>query len=370
MSGALHIVEPTLADTAGHCHALVMALACAVPADRPLHIWAARGLAGTWDGPGHLHAHFQARWRRWQAWLLFRRLLREGHQLLLSTATTTDLLLLDWAAHGQIAPQQVHAFVHWLNVRPSKLRLLQGLARRQPHLRIHVPTTSVLQAFVAAGFDADLVPYPLALRPAAAQAKDRGAAPTFRHLLVPGGSRLDKGFDCVVLLVEHLAREGVRWPITVQVSRESRHDHDNELDRWVARLRAAGYAGLQLIERPLAPADYAALFDGALVLQPYEPRTFADRVSGVTLDALAAGAPTVVPDATWMASVVRRFDAGAITNDRSPQALASAISGALGRYPDLAMSAAAAAPIVRAEHSASALMQRVLDSAPQAQSPL
>jgi nucleoside-diphosphate-sugar epimerase len=41
----------------------------------------------------------------------------------------------------------------------------------------------------------------------------------------------------------------------------------------------------------LSPQDYAALFDGAIYLQPYDKDDFRDRSSGVTLDALAHAAP-------------------------------------------------------------------------------
>lgn len=357
----LHLVEPTLNGTAGHCHALVQALAQAVPPDWDLQIWAGRGLGTSWDGPGQLHAHFSRRWRRLQAYALYRRLLRQPGRVLVTTAMTTDLVLADWAAPGQMPPDKFFAFVHWLNVRPSKRELLQRLARRQPNLRILAPTDSVVQGFRDCGFAATQVPYPLgAGTPLAAP-----QATAFRHLLVAGGARLDKGFDRIVALVEALAARGLDWPITVQVSREDRHGADTALAACIDRLRASTYPGLRLCEDTLSAADYRRLFDGAIALQPYQPEDFADRVSGVTLDALGAGAPVVVPEGTWMARLVRRFDAGAVLAERTPDALIDAIAPLLADHAGYARRARAAAAVVQAEHSAGALIDQVLSSAPQ-----
>jgi len=355
----LHLIEPTLADAAGHGHALVLALAQAAAPDCEVQVWAAREFRSAWTGPGRLHAHFSRRWRRPQAFALYRRLLREPGRLLITTAGTTDLLLAAWAAPGRLGPGKCHAFVHWLNARESKRRLLTRLARRQPHLQILAPTDSVARFFRDCGFDAVAVPYPLAAdaRPAASQAG------TFDHLLVAGGARVDKGFDCNVELAELMAQRGLDWPLTIQVSREERHRDDAALTQWIERLRACKLPRLTLREDTPSPADYRRLFDGAVVLQPYRPGAFADRVSGVTLDALAAGAPVIATDHTWMARLVQRFDAGVVLQERTPQALVAAIERVLADHAAYAQRALQAAAQVRAEHSARPLIARVLGRA-------
>ena len=355
----LHLIEPTLAEEVGHCHALVLALAQAAPAGCDLQVWAARSFGSAWSGPGRLHAHFSRRWRRLQAYALYRRLLREPGRLLITTAGTTDLLLAACAAPGRIEPGKCHAFVHWLNTRESKRRLLERLARRQPHLQILAPTDSVARFFVDCGFDAAAVPYPLAVDTHAAAPQASG----FRHLLVAGGARLDKGFDCIVELAELMVQRGLDWPLTVQISREQRHHDDDALTRWIERLRACALPHLTLREDTLTPSGYRQLFPGAVVLQPYRPDLFTDRVSGVTLDALGAGAPVIASAQTWMARLVQRFDAGVVLSERTPHALAAAIERVLAAHAAYAQRALQASAHVRAEHSAAPLMAQVLGRA-------
>ena len=361
----LHIIEPTLTGTAGHCHSLVRALvdaatAAAQEAASPaaITVWAGRSALADWPGPARLVAHFSRRWRRLQAYFLLRRLLRQPGRVLISTARSTDLLLADWAASGQVPPHKLFLFVHWLSGKPARARRLSALARRQPHLEILAPTASVVAFFRACGFRATQVAYPLATSAPAPAA----APPAFKHLLVAGGARIDKGFDQLVDLVAELARRGLAWPVTVQTSIEPRHRHDPALASALARLRGLQlqHPGLVLIDQALSPADYRALFDGALVLQPYRVADFKDRVSGVTLDALAAGAPVVATDGTWMAGLLRRFGAGVATADLSPAGLISAIDRVLADHAGFAARARAAAAGVQAEHSARQLIDAVL----------
>ena len=358
MARPLHIIEPTLAGDSGHCHSLVRALAHAAR-ECDITVWASRAAAPGWPGPGRLVPHFQRRWRRLQAFWLYRRLLRQPGTILVATAGTADLVLADWAAPGRIQAHKLFMFVHWLGGKAAKARRLSAIARRQPNIEILAPTATVADFFAACGFRATLVPYPLALpdAPVALQ------APVFRHLLVAGGARIDKGFDRVVDLVVEMQRRGLALPITVQTSFEARHQQDPALAQQINRLRAAGYGALTLCDQAMGPAAYRALFDGALVLQPYRTADFRDRVSGVTLDALSAGAPVVASDGTWMADLVRRFDAGVATHDLSPSGLLAAIHPVLADHAHFAARARAAAASVQADHSAKRLLDVVLQRA-------
>ena len=352
----LHIIEPTLSNHAGHCHSLVHALVNAAP-ECDITVWANRQAGAIWRGPGRLQPYFHRRLRRPQALFLYRRLLRQPGPMLVSTAGSTDLVLADWAASGCIPPHKLFLFVHWLNAKASKVRLLSAIAKRQPNIEILAPTAEVVDFFTSCGFPATLVPYPLApLAPRTAP----GAATGFRHLLVAGGARLDKGFAEVVDLVAEMQRRDLRWPITVQTASEDRHRADPALLQQVGRLRSLGYAGLMLQDETMDPNAYRALFDGAVVIQPYRAHDFRSRVSGVTLDALAAGAPVVVTAGTWMADLAQRFEAGVATADLSAAGLITAIETVLADHARLARHAKAAATTVQAEHSAQRLFDVVL----------
>ncbi len=351
----LHIIEPTLANNTGHCHSLVRSLAQAAP-ECDITVWANRHAGGLWRGPGRLQAFFHRHLRRPQALLLYRRLLRQPGRMLVATAGSTDLVLADWAAPGRIPPHKLFLFVHWLNAKASKARLLSTIAKRQPNMHILAPTASVAEFFRSCGFQATVVPYPLEL-----DADPATASPAaFKHLLVAGGARMDKGFGHVVDLVIEMGRRGLNWPVVAQISAEDRHRRDPALAQHIERLRAAQYGGLTLHEEAMSPEAYHALFAGAIAIQPYRAQDFKDRVSGVTLDALRAGAPVVVTDGTWMAALVRRFDAGVATADLSATGLLVAVEQVLNNHAHYAAQARLAAAGVSAEHSARRLLDVVL----------
>lgn len=359
---ALHIVEPRLTGDTGHCLSLVRALARAAAeagAGDRLTIWGGNEAAAAWRGPGTLEPHFRPRWRKLQGFLLLRRLLREPGRILISTAGTTDLVMADWAAAGRIPAHKLFLFVHWVGAKAHKAKLLERLARRQPQVQILAPTAAVAELFTRCGFQVHTMPYPVE-----AGADQGQAAPVpFRHLLVAGGARLDKGFAQVVDLVEALHARGAALPIAVQTSAEPQHLKDRALSAALERLRASPYGGLRLLPQALGPAAYRALFEGAVVLQPYDAHEFADRVSGVTLDALAAGAPVVATAGTWMARLVAAERAGESPGEPGADGLLRAVEVVLADYAGYAARARGASARLRAGHSARALIDVVLASA-------
>lgn len=353
----LHIVEPTLSGEAGHCLSLVRALAQAAP-EFAVTVWAGRGAAAVWPGPQRLVPHFDRRWRRLQALALYRRLLREPGRILVATAGSADMVLADWAARGRISPGKLFMLVHWLNAKRGKQRLLSGVARRQPGIEILAPTPATADFFADCGFRATVVNYPLAA-PDNAAVEDRPAA-GFSHLLVAGGARIDKGFDRVVDLVAEMQQRKLSLPIIIQVSLEPGQRDDRDLAHQLERLRGLRYGGLSLRDRPMDAAAYRAMFDGAIVIQPYRADDFRDRVSGVTLDALSAGSPVIATAGTWMAALLQRFDAGLAIADLSAASLLQAIDRLLADYPHYAARACVASAAVQSEHSARHLIDTVL----------
>jgi glycosyltransferase involved in cell wall biosynthesis len=352
----LHIIEPRLTGDTGHCLSLVRALAGAAAeagaADR-MTIWGGAMAAGTWQGPGRLKAHFHRRWRRLQALWLLRRLLREPGRILVATAGSADLVSAQLAASGRIAPRKLFCFVHWVGAKAGKADLLARIARLQPNIEILAPTAAVAELFSRCGFRTRQVPYPI-------EAPAEAPPLPLTHVLVAGGARLDKGLAQVVALVEALSARGSTLPVVVQTSTEAQHLADPALAGLLERLRLSAYPALRLLPDALDAQAYRALFRGALVLQPYAADAFADRVSGVTLDALAAGAPVVTTAGTWMARCVERFGAGVATADLGPQALLRAVDSVLADPAAYAARARQASAALRAEHSARSLIDAVL----------
>ena len=315
----VQVVEPTLEGYSGHCHSLVTSL-CHALAGMPIELWSASGSAGMNFG-SHVANHplFRRRIRLPQAWLLYRRLLRSGAPLVVTTARRSDLVLFDLVARGQLPPNRVFLYFHWLRETPTKLRSLRKLALRQPNIVILGTTASVVEIFKRCGFaHVFLLPYPSP----PASASDHSAP--FRQLLYAGAARRDKGFSLIVDLVELLAREGARTPIAVQVSADHYGKVDAQTRSDIARLQAAGYSALTLTPQTLTPQEYSNLFPGSICLQAYDRNEFRDRVSGVTLDALAHACPIVATAGTWSAALIKPFGAGVELHTMSAASLLQA----------------------------------------------
>jgi glycosyltransferase involved in cell wall biosynthesis len=355
----LHVVEPTLVDQTGHCHSFIGALCEAGPEQR-FEVWAGRAAAALFPElpQVQLHPHFTRRLRRWQGLRLLYALLRAPGRVFVPTASTTDLLLAHLAARGPLPPGKVSFFFHWLRPGERRRQRLAALARRQPELGVLAATEACVSDLREAGFRrARFAPYPLA--PSTHPPAD---APAFRHLLFAGAARIDKGFPRVVDLVERLAHAGAdsALPLAIQTSARHYGKLDPAVARELERLERIQYPALRTHPQTLERAAYGELFHGAICLQPYDRAEFAERVSAVTVDALARGAPIITSAGTWMGRAVTRWGAG-LTLDRPDAAAleqaARAIAADYPRYSALARKAAAA---IHEQHSARHLLDAVL----------
>ncbi len=328
----LHIVEPTLESEAGHCHSFVESF-CRAGRNAG---WSLRLFSGFGARLPELEAEgvrvlplFLRRLRRIQAFFLYRRLLREEGRIFVPTATRIDLLLLSLAAGGAIPPRKVFLYFHWFRPDDGKRKFLRRIARRQPDLAVLAPTGSVVGVFRECGYgSAREAPYPIT----PVDPGDRGEEVPFRHLLFAGAARMDKGFSKVVDLVELMRARGMEMPVSVQASPDHYGRVDPEVRGEIDRLGRIGYPRLETRTGTLGEREYPEQFRGAVCLQPYDPADFADRVSGVTLDALSRGCPVVTLKGTWMGRVVERFEAGLAVEDASPQRLLAAVEEIVAGY--------------------------------------
>ncbi len=352
MEKLIHIVEPTLESEAGHCHSFVASLCRARGTGGPeLQVWAGRRarLPGLEAAGVTVRPYFSRKVRRLQEFFLLSRLLRSPGRIFIATAGRADLALLDLAARGEVPPGKAFLFFHWVRPAPGKEDRLRRAARRQPHVAVLAPTASGAEVFRRCGFEAArVVPYPIT--PGARTAS--GEPVPFRHLLYAGAARQDKGFSAVVDLVALLAEKGRDLPVVIQASADhyDKFDHPTQAD--IARLDAVRYPFLRIHRETLDASAYAELFRGAVCLQPYRRDDFADRISGVTLDALSAGCPVVATAGTWMARVVDRFGAGRAVGELSPGSLLSAVEEIRADYGRCGENAVRAGRTLQDENSA------------------
>jgi len=350
----IEVVEPTLASEAGHCAALFRGLHAAAPQLR-FRLWIDRraSLPGWADGATQLRPFFHRRWRKLEAILLYHRLLRGGAPIFVPTASYFDLRALDLAARGPIAPHRAFLYFHKLRGDPSRLQALAALARRQPNLELFGTSTQIVERLRGAGFRQVEAVLPVLAGVAA------GEGARFRHLLSAGAARADKGFGRIVDLVERLAADGADLPIAVQTSGDHYGRYDERTRADLERLDRLAYAGLQRVGDTLDAAAYAALFPGAVCLQPYDPAEYGDKMSAVTFDALRAGAPVVTLAGTTMARIVEQTGAGIVVADATAPTLLRAARDAVARYAELHARAAAAGQQFRPEASWAPLVQRL-----------
>lgn len=179
----------------------------------------------------------------------------------------------------------------------------------------------------------------------------------FRHLLMAGAARLNKGLDLVARLAQNWAGEGREIPLTVQVSQKHADRHGRREGDVVRSLLSSGYRGLNADDAIPDRATYLSRFQGALVLAPYERAQFASQVSGIVLDALLHGAPVIATSGTWPGAQVERFGAGEAIEERTPEALAKAIDRVLADWDGYSKRACEAAKVLAKEHDPANLLR-------------
>lgn len=347
----IHIIEPTLETEAGHCHSFVESLCRAAGARPPsMCIWAgSRARLPRLESSGiTVRPYFHRRIRRIQEYFLLRKLLGGPGRIFLSTGGRIDLILLDRASGREIPPEKAYLYVHWVRPTAAKEDSFRKVAQKQPHIVILAPTPSIGEIFSRCGFEhTKIVPYPITPKEEVPDVASAG----FRHLLFAGAARQDKGFSAMVDLVAFLANTGSDIPIVMQASPDHYDRFDPDTKAALLRLHSVRYPSLRVVRKTLKPGAYSDLFRGGICLQPYRREDFADRISGVTLDALSAGCPVVVTDGTWMSRVIRRFDAGREVGDLSPESLMAAVHEIRSDYGEYRKNAARAGKTLQEENS-------------------
>lgn len=286
---------------------------------------------------------------------MIRESMDSGDPFLVLTAHASHAPMLAWMARGAAAPKLRNArlYFHWRERRLLDRAMMRASPRVREHAVAIAPTEPTASYLRSQGWKRVAnVAYPML-----APTHVPGAQP-FRHLLVAGAARVNKGLDLVVGLAEMLGRRDDATPLLVQTTPKRRSGRRGSREEvLLAQLAASGARGLHASDEAPSTADYGERFAGALVLAPYDPEHFADNVSGVVLDALLRGAPVIASAGSWPGRMVERFGAGALLHERSAAALDSAVQQVLSNWDAACARAQEAARVLAAEHDPAQLVR-------------
>jgi glycosyltransferase involved in cell wall biosynthesis len=353
----IHVVEPTLTSETGHCYSFINSL-CQASRDVHLSLWVNRAASVSFNNSNvQTQQHFYRKIRRLQCYFLYKKLLRTNSKLFISTASVSDLILLNWASRRMVGIDKVYLYFHWLNMSEKKFSYLKKLAQSQPNFILLAPTPTIVKVFEEAGFDnAHIIPYPIAAQNLVNVVEHK----EFSGLLYAGAARQDKGISHVVDLLEHMNNLGLKIPFKLQNSANHHGEYDAATKADMRRLDKLNYPYLQCVSETLNAEQYTNQFAGMICIQLYDSNIFADRISGVTLDALSAGSPIVTTAGSWVARMVQRFDTGVVVDSAAPQSVLAAIETIIANYAQYQKNAFEAGLSLQQENSAEFLFKRLI----------
>ncbi len=122
---------------------------------------------------------------------------------------------------------------------------------------------------------------------------------------------------------------------------------------------------VEFILRPFVEQEWFALLDRCdIIAFPYTPTRFETSIPAILVEALASGAPVVVPAGTALSLTLDELGGPGTTFDRwEPTSIASGIAEATDRFHDLAARAFEPGRIWRGRHGPDRFARAILELA-------
>ena len=145
-----------------------------------------------------------------------------------------------------------------------------------------------------------------------------------------GDSRDEKGFDLLPAVIAEVRRrrQDGRLKFLIQLNLNTL-EGDPGARMAMDALTASQGEDVELVEGPLSPDAYTALLRRSdIVLLPYRPHAYAERSSGILMEAITAGLPTVVTRGAWLEATIEnasQLSPAGVVAQPEPEALAKAI---------------------------------------------
>jgi len=331
MLDKLHIIEPTLNSSAGHCFSVTQALARAnkEKALVTLELWADQHMDDSALNILNVktHSYFSRKIRRIQVFFLLLKLLKRGDSVFLQTTSRAEL-----AAYA-LLPKKIknrgnaYFYIHYMRMDGFKKKSLEMIAKNAPNARILCTTNHLTASIRDAGFKhvkKQLYPFETP--------KTYPENVLFRHLIFPGIARMDKNFSFIASIVSMLKEHHENIPLFIQAAPNHHNEFSADILPIIKQIQDTEYTPLNMPCSSLNSHDYLAQFSGGLCLLPYNAEAFADRVSGVTLDALAHGCPVIIQKGMHSANLVDQFQAGISLEHNNKEAWLLAIKTIICNY--------------------------------------
>ncbi len=349
----LRIIEPNMSGHSGHYAELVRAIAAGSQGVfAKLEVCADERAGNLVQGDPLIRLRAPAGGETEYRWL--GHALESGEPFLVLTAKAAHAAMLSWLARGQ--PERLRnarLFFHWQERGAVNRALMAAAFSVRANTVAIAPTEATASYLRRCGWArVRHVPYPMIAPELPAEATP------FRHLLMAGAARANKGLALVAGLAERMAARGEATTLLVQTTAKRTSGRRGvKEEALLQRLQMSGAPGLHTSDRALDSAGYGERFNGAMVLAPYDPKHFADNVSGVVLDALLRGAPVVASANSWPGRMVERFRAGAVFSPHTAEALDAAVHSVLDDWTNACERSRVAARVLAEEHDPAQLVR-------------
>jgi glycosyltransferase involved in cell wall biosynthesis len=147
-----------------------------------------------------------------------------------------------------------------------------------------------------------------------------------------GNSRYEKGFFLLPDIIERVweFEPGVNFIVHADLA-----SAPTELNEVIARLRSFGDR-VELISGALSSsAYYEILKSSSILIMPYDSKAYRNRGSGIALEAIALGIPSVVPAAASFAGELLNLGMATAFNKQSANEISKAVIEAIRTLPTL-----------------------------------
>lgn len=237
---------------------------------------------------------------------------------------------------------------------------LQWLDANRPLMRVTAPTRQ-WQAELEESLGIRL---PVAVHPSTTvddsdfKRVRRAVAPDMApfRVLFPASLRSEKGGNLTLRTLENISAGSHRRKWRCVIRKTGRPDE--ALDALTRKTEKC----IEVVSGELSDERFSAMLSAAHVaVIPYMPEEFAKRTSGLLIDTIYFGLPTVVMDGTWLADIVREYKCGAVVRGANPADVVAAIESIAADYTPCRARARAAAADYFSRNSWQALARSVLN---------